>query len=166
MRQVLAGLVEEEVECAPLHDILSTHGLCSSAADTSAPCAPFDVFAVDTEVRGRAFRRSHPDGRPACCLGHGGGRLMRGMHARDSAQGYDLKIVQQLFGDSPPEGRRHGLQPAVIFLEVGLLSAADQARAAALVEARGYVARRCGYGMEMLATLAPLGTRTRGSNSG
>ena len=59
--------------------------------------------------------------------------------------------MQQLLGD-PPGKRAHQARPAVIFIEVGLLSAADQARAAALVEAQGYVARRCGYGMEMLAT--------------
>jgi len=77
----------------------------------------------------------------------------RDARAPSPPQGYDLKILEQLLSSSG-DGVGDVVRPAVIFIEVGLLSAADQARAAALVEAEGYVARRCGYGMEMLATRA------------
>eukprot|EP00802_Teleaulax_amphioxeia_P005576 Tamp_05580.p1 GENE.Tamp_05580~~Tamp_05580.p1 ORF type:complete len:455 (+),score=100.04 Tamp_05580:199-1365(+) len=168
--QVLAGMVEEEVECAPLLEILEAHRMCSQqcrqggGASRGSRCGgtgcAFDVFASDTE-------------------------------------GYDLKILQQLL--VPPEresGRSGGWSegwseggrseggtdqwseggtdqwseggtdqwseggtdhaplrlPAVVFMEVGLLPHADQAAAAALLQAHGYEARRCGYGMELLGT--------------
>ena len=118
--EVLAGLRDEVVQCAPLQDILAQHGFCSAslppvhdaALQSARWCSETDVFAVDTE-------------------------------------GYDLKIVQQLLSSNQDSV---GLRlPLVIFMEVGLLSAADQAHAAQLLQAHGYTARRCGYGMEMLA---------------
>ena len=118
--EVLAGLRDEVVQCAPLQDILAQHGFCSAslppvhdaALQSARGCSETDVFAVDTE-------------------------------------GYDLKIVQQLLSSNQDSV---GLRlPLVIFMEVGLLSAADQAHAAQLLQAHGYTARRCGYGMEMLA---------------
>jgi hypothetical protein len=43
-------------------------------------------------------------------------------------------------------------RPRVVFLEVGLLPLPAQDAAAALLRSWGYVARRCGYGMELVAT--------------
>jgi len=132
-QQVLAGLIEEEVDCAPLQDILQRYAIClpgaasSRQAETETPdtCSTFDVFAVDTE-------------------------------------GYDLKILQQLFGalgagkstlTEAGAGGGEDAKPSVVFMEVGLLSPPDQATAIGLLESQGYMTQRCGYGMELLATL-------------
>ncbi len=63
--QVLAGIVEEEVLCAPLLEILQSHGMCrhaiggdgassgpssSGLSSAGSSVCPFDVFATDTEV--------------------------------------------------------------------------------------------------------------------
>jgi hypothetical protein len=59
--QVLEGIVEEEVLCAPLLEILQSHAMCSQpiggggassggSSSGSPSVCPFDVFATDTEV--------------------------------------------------------------------------------------------------------------------
>ena len=107
-KQVLAGLVEEQVECAPLDDILAAHGFCSPCRDWSGStqCMDFDVFAVDTE-------------------------------------GYDYKIVQQLLPVDEAGCRTRRSRPAVIFIEIGLLSPAHQAAVATLLQAQVATSRLC-----------------------
>jgi hypothetical protein len=78
--------------------------------------------------------------------GAAGARAQVDVFAVDT-EGYDLEIVKQLLGTR--------LRPAVVFIEVGLLSPADQRAAERALGAEGYATRRCGYGMELLAVRPP-----------